>query len=596
MNFYSVIIRGLRHATPPLFSVTLSALLLVGCTLPAKNRPSSSSAVSPSPVPTETAEKDSPDTWSGYRLYIEAMMARKAEEYAKAAAYLETASQKDPSALVLKRELAVVHLLAGDKAKALDVINTVLKTTPDDADSLLLLVRIRLSERKAEEAKQLLQRVIKADPTREDAYYRLGMLQTTTNNFDEALTTYLTLLKAYPYAYAGHYYVALLYIEKKSLDEAVSHFKECLSIAPEFTDARLELADILVTQKKWSEAKGQYRVVLAHKPGNLQASLAMALIHQTSGEDEKAAKIFKGLTDPEEQWTEIYPIINQLYIERQRYTEAHRLLTGLLTLYQDNSEFNYMLGFVCEKLGDSEEAIHCFTRISPASDYYERATLFVSIQFWEQGKREEAIRTLEEARKHQPESIEILNYLASFYEEMKRYDKAEARLLMGIEIDANDPALYFRIGVLYDKWGKNDAATKALKKVLDIDPEDPNALNYLGYTYARQGIHLEDAERLIKKALKNKPDDGYITDSLGWVYYQKGQFTKALNTLRKAAALLPGDPVVMEHLGDALVQNSLDHEALKYYREALNLGHEDAPAIQEKIRALKEGERQEKKK
>jgi len=538
------------------------------------------------PETAATAETDNPEAWSGYRLYVEATLARKAEDYATAATYLKTASQKDPSALVLKRELAVVHLLAGDKAKALKVINAVLATNPDDADSLLLLVRIRLSERKAGQAEKLLQRVIESDPTREEAYYRLGMLQATIGKSDEALTTYLKLLTAYPYAYAGHYYAALLYNDKGELDKAVAHLEESLNIAPEFTEARLELADILVTQKKFNKAKGQYRLALTHSPGDIQTSLAMALLHQTLGEKERAKELFRGITEPADRWPEIYTLINQQYIEHRRYDEAHRLLTGVMAAYKDNSEFNYMLGLVCEKLGDSEEAIHCFTQISPASDYYERAILFVSVQLWEQGRQDEAIRTLEEARKQQPESIEILSYLASFYEEMTAYDKAEACLLKGIKINAEDPSLHFRIGVLYDKWGKNEASTEAMKKVLDIDPEDPNALNYLGYTYARQGIHLEDAERLIKKALEHKPGDGYITDSLGWVYYQKGQFAKALSTLRKAAALLPDDPVVMEHLGDALVQNSLNEEALDYYKESLKLGHEDAPAIHEKIRSI----------
>lgn len=585
MKYHSAISPGL-HAPVSLLVLSLLALFISGCTTPVKGE---FAGTSPAPNPIEetaTTDTDTPDTWSGYRLYLEGMLARKAEDFDTAAKYLKTASEKDPSSLVLKRELAVVHLLSNDKEKALEVINDILKTTPDDADTLLLLVRIRLSERKAGAAEALLEQVIEADPMREEAYYRLGLLQSTTRKYDKALATYLKLLEAYPYSYAGHYYAALLHKEKGNLDEATLHLEESLNIAPEFTEARLELADILVSQKKTDNAKEHYRVVLTNTPDNLQATLAMALIHDTNGEKKSAREMFDSITDPQTRWMEIYTLINTLYIEQRRYNEAHLLLTGVINLYADNSEFNYMLGFVCEKLGDSDEAIQCFKKISPASDYYERATLFVSVQLWEQGDKKGAVHTLEEARKQLPESTEILSYLASFYEEMELYDKAEACLLRGIEMNAGDPTLHFRIGVLYDKWGKNDASASAMKKVLDIDPEDPNALNYLGYSYARQGIHLEDAERLIKKALKHKPGDGYITDSLGWVYFMKGQFSKALNTLQKAADLLPDDPVVLEHLGDALVKNDRGHEALDYYRESLNLGHEDAPAIEEKIRSL----------
>ncbi|VFQ45489.1 tetratricopeptide repeat protein [Desulfoluna butyratoxydans] len=586
MNLTSATTRGLRRAPVFLSALTLSVLLLSGCASSTREGLSSTASTPMAPETSTIEEPDSPETWSGYRLYIEAMLARKAEDYATSAAYLTTASEKDPSALILKRELAVVHLLAGDKEKALEVIDGILADHPDDADSLLLLVRIRLAERRAGQAEKLLKRVIESDPTREEAYFRLGLLQTTIGKRDNALETYLKLLEAYPYAYAGHYYAALLYKEKGDEDKAMHHLKESLDIAPEFIEARLELADILVSRKQYDEAKAQYRLALTHSPGDLHASLAMALLHDTLEEEEQARALYDEITASADRWPEIYTLINQQYIERRKYSEAHRLLTGVMTAYKDNSEFNYMLGFVCEKLGDSEEAIQCFTRISPASDYYERAILFVSVQLWEQGRQDEAIQTLEEAREQQPESIEILNYLASFYEEQKAYDKAEACLLKAISFTPEDPTLHFRIGVLYDKWGKSEASTSAMKRALELDPEDPNALNYLGYTYARQGIHLEDAERLIKKALEYKPGDGYITDSLGWVYYQKGQYSKALSTLREAAALLPEDPVVMEHLGDALVQNNLTQEALNYYRESLKLGHEDAPAIREKIRSL----------
>ena len=585
MTYFSANSRGCIASLRALSAMLLVAFLTSACTAPAikGDAPAPIQVVQPSAT---GGPGDTPDTWSGYRLYIEAMLARNADELSTAATYLEAASRKDPSALVIKRELAVVYLLTKDKAKALEVIEGILKTNPDDADSLLLLVRIKLTERKIGAAETLLERVIKSDPTREEAYYRLGLLQASIGKKEKALATYLKLLKAYPYAYAGHYYAALLYREKGDLKQAIAHLEEGLTIAPEFTEARLELASIHLAQKQPDNAEKQYLRVLANDPDNLQANFAMALIYQDNGQEKRAQDIFESIATPEIRWPEIYTVINRFYIEKKHYKESHRLLTGMQERYRENSEFNYMLGFVCEKLGDSTEAIQCFKKITPNSDYYERATLFVGVQLWERGDRDEAILTLETARSQLPESIEILSYLASFYEEIGRFTQAEESLLKSIEMNPEDPSLHFRIGVLYDKWGKNDASINAIKKALDIDPEDPNALNYLGYSYARQGIHLEDAERLIKKALVHRPGDGYITDSLGWVYYQKGMFSKALETLRKAADLLPNDPVVMEHLGDALVKNNRKKEAIDYYKKSLNFGHEDAPSLKEKIRTL----------
>jgi Flp pilus assembly protein TadD len=89
-----------------------------------------------------------------------------------------------------------------------------------------------------------------------------------------------------------------------------------------------------------------------------------------------------------------------------------------------------------------------------------------------------------------------------------------------------------------------------LKKVIKINPEHADALNYLGYSYAEKGIHLDEAYSLVKKALALKPDNGYIMDSLGWVYFKSGKYEEALKVLLKAAETVKNDPVVLEHLGD----------------------------------------------
>jgi len=122
--------------------------------------------------------------------------------------------------------------------------------------------------------------------------------------------------------------------------------------------------------------------------------------------------------------------------------------------------------------------------------------------------------------------------------------------------------------------------------VIELAPENASALNYLGYTYADMGIHLEEAEALIKEALKHKPDDGYITDSLGWVYFKMGRYEEALEYLQRAVALTPDDPIIMEHLGDAYAKlNDLDN-AVKYYNRSLEKGNTDPEAVKGKIEAL----------
>jgi len=123
-----------------------------------------------------------------------------------------------------------------------------------------------------------------------------------------------------------------------------------------------------------------------------------------------------------------------------------------------------------------------------------------------------------------------------------------------------------------------------MKAVIEIDPENANALNYLGYTYADIGKNLDEAERLVKLALQYKPEDGYITDSLGWIYFKKGKLDQALLLLQKAVTLIPEDPTILEHLGDVYMKLDKREKALEYYKDSLKHRKNDNEIIKNKIK------------
>ena len=144
----------------------------------------------------------------------------------------------------------------------------------------------------------------------------------------------------------------------------------------------------------------------------------------------------------------------------------------------------------------------------------------------------------------------------------------------------------FQLGVLLDKSGDRLSCLDQMRRILDIDPNHADSLNYIGYTYAEQGIKLDEAMDLIKRALKINPDSGYIIDSLGWVYFQKGQYDEAILHLKKSAELTPDDPTINEHLGDAYFKKNEYEKALKYFNRALSLEHPNAEKLKQKITEL----------
>ena len=189
-----------------------------------------------------------------------------------------------------------------------------------------------------------------------------------------------------------------------------------------------------------------------------------------------------------------------------------------------------------------------------------------------------------------PKDIDIITYLASFFEKEGRFEKAFAVLKKGLEESVDNTSLLFKLGAVQDKAGLKDESILTMEKIIQLDPEDAGALNYLGYTYADKGIHLDEALALIQKANELKPDDGYIVDSLGWVYYKRGDYNKAVEYLEKAAELTSFETIIADHLGDAYQKTDRLKDALETYKKALSNAGEDNKdiviQIQKKIKTM----------
>jgi tetratricopeptide (TPR) repeat protein len=145
------------------------------------------------------------------------------------------------------------------------------------------------------------------------------------------------------------------------------------------------------------------------------------------------------------------------------------------------------------------------------------------------------------------------------------------------------------MGAVYDKMGDYDRMVVQMKEVLRINPDYADALNYLGYSYAEKGVHLQEALQMVQRAMTLRPNMGYITDSLGWVYFKLGDYERAVTELEKASQLTPEDSTITEHLADSHAKlNRLD-KALELYERALTLDPkpDQADRLKNKIKELK---------
>jgi tetratricopeptide (TPR) repeat protein len=133
-------------------------------------------------------------------------------------------------------------------------------------------------------------------------------------------------------------------------------------------------------------------------------------------------------------------------------------------------------------------------------------------------------------------------------------------------------------GAMYEKMKKYDEAEAEFRKVLEKNPDNSSALNYLGYMLADRGVRLDEAQKMISRALELDPDNGAYLDSLGWVYFRQNKLEEAENYLKRSLEFIKNDPTVHDHLGDVYFKQGRLKEAVTQWQASLKQWESNAPA------------------
>ncbi len=209
----------------------------------------------------------------------------------------------------------------------------------------------------------------------------------------------------------------------------------------------------------------------------------------------------------------------------------------------------------------------------------------------EMGQTDEAIRTVERIGRDYPDSSlpdeelgDLLRQKQSFSQAIDAYDRVIVRIRQPAP---NDWVIYYSRGIAYERTGQWIRAEADFNRALELSPDQPSVLNYLGYALADMGRNLDQAREMIQKAAARRPNDGAITDSLGWVLFRQGNVVEATKMLERAVGLEPEDPTITEHLGDAYWASGRKIEAQYQWRRALTLNPspEVAAKLEAKIKA-----------
>jgi tetratricopeptide (TPR) repeat protein len=482
---------------------------------------------------------------------------------------MEEARRIDPASPYLAKELASLYMEKGDAEKALEICKKTLQEHPDDIDTRLLLGGLYLTRKDYPAAAGEYRRVVELAPKNTSARFYLGTSLAEMKQFDEAAATFRELLKIDPDHVMGNYYLARLLAEMKQFDEAETGFRKTLALRPQLESAMIDLVFLFERQKKILQAIEVCRNFINLFPARLQARIKLGELYLQEQRYDEAENAFREVLKLDGKNREVRITLALIYLERGRHEKAVEMLVDLTREYPTEYKIIYLLGTTYEEIKSYETALETLRKIPASSEHFGNARIRIGMILKKQQRATEAVDSLLQAIGKKKDVPGLYAFLASIYEEEKKFSAAEDLIREGLRINTGSVDLHFSLGVLFEKTGRFEESIQAMRMVLKLEPDHAEALNFIGYMYADRGIHLDEAEKLIRRALQLKPGNGYMIDSLGWVFFRNNKLEEAIRYLKEAAEILPEDAAILEHLGDVYVRSGRPGEAADAYEKAI---------------------------
>jgi tetratricopeptide (TPR) repeat protein len=476
-------------------------------------------------------------------------MAQRATEIALAA--------QSPSDALAAAQLWQQYAPTSERAAQLDASLLVLSGKPDDAEPLLTreLAKVPDANRgSAILALQLLlsrgpnrvgglhvlQDLLKNDMNRPEAQLAIARQQIVADDAPGARKSLEQALVLKPdYLPAA---LTLSQMGPEERKEGIASLEKYVQQNPKSHDARLALAQMYLASDRLDDAQAQFAEMHKNNANDLTPMMALALIAIQKKD---------------------YPSA-QTYL--QQYAQKAEKTAGA----DAGQAYIYLAQISLEQKNDAA-ASDWLNKIASTSQQYIPAQITRAQLLEKQNKPDDARKLLAGLQPPDPRDQALIARTdAAILFDSKRYPEAEARLAQATADFPDDPDLTYDYSMAAEKNGHYDIMEAQLRRLMEVQPDNPQAYNALGYSLADRGVRLQEADKLIQKAASLAPNDAFIMDSVGWVKYRLGDTSDALKLLRKAYDLQP-NAEIGAHLGEVLWKTGAQDQARDAWREARKL-------------------------
>lgn len=508
-------------------------------------------------------------------------------ELRQAAQYYRQAAFNTDDSRVASRA-TYIALYGEDYDSALEAVNRWHELDPKDNDVLKLYAVIYLKLHQPLKAAEYIESMIAVS---DESPKQNALVVKSLLSKDVDVKDGLLVLKALVQSSPDNLHLSILQArysaQLEHYDEAIAALDRVLEIDPSMSDVHIIKSRILSVIGRKAEARESVLMVLRSQPEDyeLRLSYARMLVEERLYIDAREQFLILKNQNPDN--SEVLLSLSLLYIDTNQLDEAVIDLERLLELDKKVDVANYYLGRIAHNKKQYKKAIAHYVKVQ-SSDYVFEAKLRISGLFALLDRPQEAIEQLEFLASQQTEwPLRVRAYLAQgeILRSLGRFDETLEMYNRVLTQNPDDADLLYARAMVAEKVDRIDITEADLLKVLSTEPENVHALNALGYTLADKTGRLEEAYNYIKKAAALVPDDPAILDSLGWVSYRLGRLQDALKWMEMAYDKLI-DAEIAAHYGEVLWKNNQREKAEKVWQSGIEQ-NADHPVLIETIKRLK---------
>lgn len=538
------------------FFVASAALTLCACAHAA-----TATAVPPAPVPAE-----------GYGSYLAGLLAASEHDMPAAAKLFRQSLSLDPDNPDLLNRALLYTAGSGNVDEAAKLAERVIVTTPDDRIARLALAVEAIRRHDFAEARAQIGNSAKGPFTALtlsllDAWAAEGAGKT-----DEALAALKDITTEGGTAALQAYHRALILDIAGRSKDADAAYLEALGVAPDSPRMVEAYGRFLERSGRTADAQAFYAKYAGDSALNPIVEAGKARLAAGKTPDRLVSRPEDGAAES------LFGIAASLSDEASADV-AILYLRFALNLSPDFDLAKIVLADRLESLKKYDDAIGVYRSIAANSPYAFAASVQIAVDESRLDRTDKAIADLTALTVQRPTDVTTWTALGDAYRSVEKYPEAADAYDHAVKllnpVTAKDWPLYYARGVSEERSHRWAEAERDLQYALKLSPDQPQVLNYLGYSWVDQGRNLPEAVAMLEKARSLSPYDGYIVDSVGWAYFRLGRYQDAAKTLEQAVLLVPGDATINEHLGDAYWMTGRKLDARFQWNHALAFGAVD---------------------